>query len=141
MSERQPLLETVDCVSFYTDSLDRGIAFYGGALGLRLLWRAKDSCGLGLREGATELVLVERRNPAANFKVASVEKALPAFLAAGGALEYGPFDIDIGRCAVVADPFGNRFCLLDMTKGVYATDADARVTGLQPAPPPNDASV
>jgi hypothetical protein len=28
-----------------------------------------------------------------------------------------PFEITIGRCAVVTDPFGNTLGLLDMTKG------------------------
>lgn len=28
-----------------------------------------------------------------------------------------PFDIAIGMCAVIEDPFGTRLCILDMTKG------------------------
>jgi len=28
-----------------------------------------------------------------------------------------PFDITIGKCAVIEDPFGTRLCILDMTKG------------------------
>jgi len=28
-----------------------------------------------------------------------------------------PFDITIGKCAVIRDPFGTRLCILDMTKG------------------------
>jgi predicted enzyme related to lactoylglutathione lyase len=28
-----------------------------------------------------------------------------------------PFDVAIGRCAVLEDPFGNVVCLLDMSKG------------------------
>lgn len=124
------LFQNVDCVSFYVDSLDEGISFYSGALGLKLLWRAEDSCGLGMSEGITELVLVTRRNPTVNFKVKSVESALPAFIKAGGTVEYGPFDIDIGKCAVVADKWGNRYCLLDMTKGTYDTGDDGKVTGV-----------
>jgi len=29
----------------------------------------------------------------------------------------GPFNITIGKCAVIEDPFGTRLCILDMTKG------------------------
>ncbi len=29
----------------------------------------------------------------------------------------GPFDIVIGRCAVIEDPFGARLNILDMSKG------------------------
>jgi hypothetical protein len=28
-----------------------------------------------------------------------------------------PFDIAIGKCAVIEDPFGIQLCILDMTKG------------------------
>jgi lactoylglutathione lyase len=28
-----------------------------------------------------------------------------------------PFDIVIGKCAVIQDPFGTTLCILDMTKG------------------------
>lgn len=127
----KPLFCNVDCVSFYVDSLDEGIAFYVRSLGLRLLWRADSSCGLGMREGITEVVLVNQHNPMVDFKVESVENALPRFISAGGVLEYGPFDIDIGKCAVVADKWGNRYCLLDMTKGMYTVDDSGNVTGVK----------
>jgi hypothetical protein len=29
-----------------------------------------------------------------------------------------PFDITIGKCAVIQDPFGTRLCILDLTKGL-----------------------
>ena len=131
MKRDTPLFEHVDCVSLYVDDLDAGIAFYVGALGLRLLWRADSSCGLGMRDGVAEVVLVNRHNPMADFKVESVEAALPVFLSAGGTLVYGPFDIDIGRCAVVRDRWDNEYCLLDMTKGTYTVDADGTVTGVR----------
>ena len=35
----------------------------------------------------------------------------------------------IGKCAVVADPWGNTLVMLDMTKGRLTTDADGNVTG------------
>jgi hypothetical protein len=41
-----------------------------------------------------------------------------------------PFDIPIGRLAVVADPFGNRLVLLDTTKGTYKTDEFGAVIGV-----------
>ena len=124
------LFENVDCVSFYVDDLDDGIKFYSDSLGLKLLWRVEDSCGLGMQKGITEVVLVNRHNPMVDFKVDSVEEALPQFLAAGGRLIYGPFDINIGKCAVVSDMWENEYCILDMTKGTYDTDADGNVMGV-----------
>ena len=40
-----------------------------------------------------------------------------------------PFDIQIGRCVVVEDPWGNTLVLLDGSKGTLKTDADGNVTG------------
>lgn len=126
----QPLFDNVDCVSMYVDDIDRGLAFYRDALGLTLLWRAESSCGLGMPGGVAEVVLVNQHNPMVDFKVDSVESALPRLTAAGAAVEYGPFDIDIGKCAVVRDPWGNRYCVLDMTKGTYDTDENGAVSGV-----------
>ena len=35
-----------------------------------------------------------------------------------------PFDIPIGKCAVVRDPFGTTLCMLDMSKGPRQPHAD-----------------
>ena len=123
-------LRNVDCVSMYVDDLDRGIDFYVKKLGLRLLWRAEGSCGLGLPDDITEIVLCTSKNPMVDLKVDSVEEALEEFAAAGGKVVYGPFDIDIGKCAVVSDPWDNEYCLLDMSKGTYDTDGNGNVTGV-----------
>jgi hypothetical protein len=42
-----------------------------------------------------------------------------------------PFDIPVGRVAVVADPFGNVLVLLDLSKGRYTTDDAGRVTSIE----------
>lgn len=123
------LFQNVDCVSFYVDHIDDGIAFYT-ALGLKLLWRAEASCGLGMSGDITEVVLVTKHNPVVQFKVESVLAALPVFVQAGGKVDLEPFDIDIGKCAVVSDRWGNQYCLLDMTKGKYTTDVQGNVTGV-----------
>lgn len=124
------LFQNVDCVSFYVDNLEEGIKFYSTSLGLKLLWRAKSSCGLGMEEGITEVVLVNEHNPMVDFKVECVQKAIETFVNAGGTLICGPFDIDIGKCAVVEDQWQNRFCILDMSKGIYQVDEDANVIGV-----------
>ena len=40
-----------------------------------------------------------------------------------------PFDIQIGRCVVLEDPWGNPLVLLDTSKGLLKTDADGNVIG------------
>lgn len=121
------ILENVDCVSFYVDNLDDGIKFYS-QLGLKLLWRTKSSCGLGLDNDITEVVLVNEHNPMVDFKVADVCKAIENIKRVGGTVTYGPFDIDIGKCAVIKDKWNNEYCILDMTKGKYVTDENKNVT-------------
>lgn len=124
------LFTNVDCVSFYVSDLAEGIAFYT-KLGLNLLWKTDFSCGLGMDEDITEVVLVNEHNPIVDFKVDDVEVALKQYLEAGGQLVYGPFDIDIGKCVVVKDKWDNSYCLLDMTKGKYFTNESGNVLGVK----------
>ncbi len=42
-----------------------------------------------------------------------------------------PFDIAIGRCARVRDPFGNELVMLDQSEGRLITDADGRLVGVE----------
>lgn len=48
---------------------------------------------------------------------------------AGGKVTVPPFDIQIERCTVVADPWGNPLVLLDASKGLLQTDEDGNVIG------------
>ena len=127
---KSPIFTNVDCISMHVDDLEAGIRFYSEALGLKLLWRAGDSCGLGLPEDITEVILTTNRNPMVDFKVDSVAEALQRFVNMGGTCEYGPFDIDIGKCAVVCDRWGNRYCILDMSKDTYDTDEAGNILGV-----------
>ena len=72
--QMKALFQNVDCVSFYVDNLEEGIKFYSTSLGLKLLWRAKSSCGLGMEQGITEIVLVNEHNPMVDFKVECVQE-------------------------------------------------------------------
>ena len=71
-----------------------------------------------------------RIGPETDILVADADAAFAAFLAAGGAAVEAPFDIAIGRCARVRDPFGNMLVLLDQSKGRLATDSDGQVVGV-----------
>ena len=59
----------------------------------------------------------------------SADEAAARIEEAGGRVVVEPFDIQIGRCAVVADPWDNRLVVLDMSKGKLTTDADGNVLG------------
>ncbi len=99
------------------------VAFYRDRLGHEVIWRTATAVGLRLPESEAELVLhTEERPPAAELLVDAVAEAIARFQRAGGVLISGPFEIQIGRCAVVSDPWGNRLVLLDMSKGPLRTD-------------------
>ena len=129
-----PVLRMVDAVTVPVPDLDSGLAFYRDQLGHRLLWRDDTigQAGLGLPNSATEVVLSTRQEYAPNWLVTSADEAVAAIRAAGGTVLTEPFDIPVGRLAVVQDPFGNRLVLLDLTKGYYTTDESGTVTGVRP---------
>lgn len=126
----QPLFEKVDCIHIQVTDLDSGLEFYQKTLGLKLLWRTKDACGLGMKTGESEIVLSTQDYLMVDLKVEDVKAALEIFVQAGGKVEDGPFEIDIGKCAVVSDLWGNKYCLLDTTNGTYDTNDDGTVSGV-----------
>jgi catechol 2,3-dioxygenase-like lactoylglutathione lyase family enzyme len=108
--------------------LAAALAFYRDRLGHPLVWRTPSAAGLRLPESDAELVLhTEPRPAAAELLVEAVSDAVSRFLNAGGTLVSGPFDIQVGKCAVVRDPWGNALVLLDLSKGLLRTDADGNV--------------
>jgi predicted enzyme related to lactoylglutathione lyase len=126
----QPLIRKVDCVQVPVDDLEAGLEFYCERLGHEPVWGTATAAGLRLPDSDVELVLqTERPALEPNFLVPSVEEAARDFVAAGGELVAGPFDIQIGRCAVVRDPWRNHLVLLDMSNGRLVTDAEGNVSG------------
>ena len=128
-----PLFRKIDCLALRVDDLERAVTFYG-TLGHELIWRTPTGAGLRLPDSEAELVLqTERPGPETDLTVEAVGPAVARFVAAGGRVVVSPFDIAIGRCAVVADPWGNHLVLLDNTKGRLATDDAGNVTGVDPS--------
>jgi catechol 2,3-dioxygenase-like lactoylglutathione lyase family enzyme len=110
-----PLFTKVDCLMLKVDNLDAALRFYSEALGHPVLWRRPEMAGLGMPGTDAELVLHTTLGPEVDLLVANVDKALKRF------------DIPIGRCAVVRDPFGNAIVMLDQTKGRFVTNAVGEV--------------
>ncbi len=129
-----PLFQKVDAVTIPVPDLDAGLRFYCDALGHELRWRnnATGQAGLGLPGSDTEIVLSTRERYEPDWLVASADEAAAVVTAAGGRVVTEPFDIPVGRVAVVADPFGNPLVLLDLSKGCYVTDATGNVTAVTP---------
>ena len=91
--------------------------FYRDGLGHELIWRDDSAAGLRLPDSDAELVLhTDERPMETDLLVASVPAAIGRFVEAGGKVVAGPFDIRIGLCAMIEDPWQNRLVILDSSK-------------------------
>ena len=122
------LFRKIDCHSIPVSNLDEALAFYRDALGHELIWRDATAAGLRLPESDAELVLhTDARPMETDLWVASVPSAIDTFVAAGGKVVFGPFEIRIGLCAVLEDRWQNRLVILDSSKGSLRTDSEGNV--------------
>jgi predicted enzyme related to lactoylglutathione lyase len=132
MSPSHPLFQKIDCIRLHVPDLDEALAFYRDRLGHELVWRSDRSMGLRMPETDAEIVLhTEEPGQEIDLKVESADAAAARFVAAGGKVIVPPFDIQIGRCVLVADPWGNPLVLLDTSKGLLITDEAGNIIGNQ----------
>jgi lactoylglutathione lyase len=128
MSRLEPLFRKVDSLQLAVSDLDEAIAFYRDRLGHELIWRSAVAAGLRMPESDAEIVVqTERPEPEVDLLVESADEAVARFVGAGGRVVVEPFEIAIGRCVVVEDPWGNRLVLLDLSKGSLVTDSAGNV--------------
>jgi predicted enzyme related to lactoylglutathione lyase len=115
------VLRKIDCVMIRVDDPQAAASYYSRVFGLRQLWRDATSVGLGFPETDAEIVL--HRDPGipsrveVHYLVDDVVSAVGILQKNGCRVLVAPFDIPIGRCAVIEDPFGTTLCILDMSKG------------------------
>ena len=115
------MLRKIDCVMIRVEDLDAAVAYYTRVFGLRPIWRDETSAGMAFAETDAEIVLhcdpgIPSR-VAVHYLVDDVASAVEAFEQQGCRVLEAPFDIAIGKCAVIEDPFGTTLCILDMSKG------------------------
>jgi predicted enzyme related to lactoylglutathione lyase len=124
----EPLFKKVDCLRIAVPDLEDGLAFYRDRLGHELIWRSDRAAGLRMPDTDAEIVIHTEGNALeVDLLVGAADAAADAVLAAGGSVVAPPFDIPIGRCVVVRDPWNNELVLLDMSKGPLRTDANSMV--------------
>ena len=124
----ESLFKKVDCLRIPVPDLDAGLAFYRDRLGHELIWRGETSAGLRMPDTGTEIVIhTESDIFEIDLLVSSADAAAEAIVMAGGSVVVPPFDIQIGRCVVVQDPWNNQLVLLDMSKGPLQTGEDGMV--------------
>jgi catechol 2,3-dioxygenase-like lactoylglutathione lyase family enzyme len=115
------MLKKIDCVMIRVESIEAARQYYTDVFGLRPLWGDENSIGLGFPETDAEIVLHNESDIPSNvevyYLVDDVESAVSELQEKECTTIVGPFDISIGKCAIIRDPFGIRLCILDMTKG------------------------
>ncbi len=115
------MFKKIDCVMIRVPNVEEAAAYYAEVFGQRPSWRGDDSIGLTFPETDAEIVLHNDPDiPSAvevHYLVEDVVAVVKDYAAKGCRMLVEPFDITIGKCAVIEDPFGTRLCILDMTKG------------------------
>ena len=126
----KPLIRKVDCLRLYVPDLEAGLTFYRDHLGHELIWRSATAAGLHMPDTDAELVIqTEEQQQEIDLLVDSADDAAEFIEQSGGKVIVPPFDIQIGRCAVVEDPWGNPLVILDTSKGLLATDSEGNIIG------------
>jgi predicted enzyme related to lactoylglutathione lyase len=132
--DKSALFKKIDSHQLPVSDLEVALAFYCDALGHELVWRTESGAGLRLPDQTGAEIVLQTERPVAetDLLVESVEDAIERFVAAGGTVVSGPFAIQIGKCAVVRDPFGNVLVIVDMSQGQLITDDEGRILGNEP---------
>lgn len=114
-------LKKIDCVMVRVDEIEPAREFYRRVFGMIPAWSDATSTGLRFPESDAEIVLHTIADIPARvdvtYLVDDVLAAVPALEKEGCRVIEPPFDVAIGKCAVIRDPFGTPLSLIDMTKG------------------------
>ena len=125
----KPIFKGIDCYLLKVGNLEDGIEFYVNQLGHTLNWKTKTSAGLLMGDSGAELVLNTEFGPETDLLVDDVNEAFNRLVKAGAKVRKAPFEIQIGLCAVLEDPWGNELVILDLSKGLLKMDENKNVIG------------
>jgi predicted enzyme related to lactoylglutathione lyase len=126
-------------INIDVDDLEKGIAFYQSAFGLRLGRRLFSGTVAEMVGVSANVYLLSKPSGSSasphvslprdyrrhwtpdhlDFEVNDVEAAVQRALAAGAKLEGDVQTFPWGRIAKMSDPFGHGFCILQFTGGGY----------------------
>jgi len=123
------VLRKIDCVMVRVDDLGAAADFYARVFGLRRLWQDGSAVGMGMPETDAEIVLHTMdlpRDLGVHYLVDDVLAAVSTYRREGCVVRTPPFDVPVGRCAVLEDPFGNAICVLDLSNGARRSEPGNR---------------
>ena len=126
------MFHKVDCIRIKVPNLEEGLRYYHHHLGHEIIWKTPKAIGLRLIKGDSEIIIhTTEEGVEVDFMVENVESTLEIIISGGGKVIKGPFEIDIGKCAVIQDPWGNEYVILDSMKGNYTVDKNQEVIGVE----------
>ena len=103
------------------DDVDQAREFYTRMLGMHPTWRDASSAGMKFPESDAEIVLhCIKEIPVrvdVTYLVDDVIAAVAGLESEGCTIVAPPFEVAIGKCAVIVEPFGIPMTIIDMTKG------------------------
>ena len=115
------MFKKIDCVMVRVDDVASAEKFYAEVFGLKPRWREAGAVGMGMPETDAEIVLHGDagipHKVEVHYLVDDVVAAVKSYAEKGCRVLVPPFDVLIGKCAVIEDPFGTSICLLDLTSG------------------------
>lgn len=115
------MFRKIDCVMVRVDDVAAAELFYSEVFGLEPLWREGGTVGMGMPETDAEIVLHNRADiphkVEVHYLVDDVVAAVGSWAEKGCRVIVQPFDVLVGKCAVIEDPFRTKICLLDLTSG------------------------
>jgi lactoylglutathione lyase len=115
------MFKRIDCVMIRVGDVAAGEKFYTEVFGLEARWREAGSVGMRLPETDAEIVLHDNaaipNKVEVHYLVDDVVEAVKRYAEKGCSILVQPFDVLIGKCAVIKDPFDTTICLLDLSSG------------------------
>jgi predicted enzyme related to lactoylglutathione lyase len=115
------MFKKIDCVMIRVNDVAAGEKFYTEVFGLEPRWRDSGSVGMRLPETDAEIVLHNNsqipNKVEVHYLVNDVIAAVKHYSEKGCSVLVPPFDVLIGKCAVIKDPFETTVCLLDLSSG------------------------
>jgi lactoylglutathione lyase len=131
MLRRDYMFVSIDCLRLYVADLEQGIAYYKDKMKLEFKWKKDKAAGFALGENCELVIQTQDKLQEVDILVEDVLTEIEEIKKAGGKILIGPFDIDIGKAAVIEDPWKNTYVILDMSKGQYKTDEQGNVIGVE----------
>ena len=116
------MLNKVACIMISVRDLAEAKDFYADVFGLKPIWEDQNRGQAGLLFPASETEIVLHTDPdrpgqvEVYYLVENVHAALEKYVDQGCKVLTEPFAMRMGQGAIVQDPFGNRLCILDMSK-------------------------